>query len=163
MRRTTRQRLVLLLGVALLIALALSQWRRDEAAAPGALLALSPDAIHRVALTLQGHPAEHYEKRNGRWWRTDGTPAPADDGRLGELTEFAAAPVASWRPLSEFDPAHIGLSPPMATLQLDDQTLRFGETSVTGPLRYVQVGSRVALVSARYTPRPSRSEAMQAR
>jgi hypothetical protein len=162
MRRAARQRLLLLLAVAVRIAGALWQWQRDAAVAPGALLTLAPDAVERITLTLPGHPVEHYEKRAGHWWQIDGTPAPADDGRLGELAEFAAAPVASWRPLSDFQPARIGLSPPMATLQLDEQILRFGDTAATGPLRYVQVGQRVALVSARYTPRPSRGEALQA-
>ncbi|HEX5307155.1 MAG TPA: hypothetical protein VFW82_13820 [Dyella sp.] len=162
MRRAARQRLFLLLGVAVLVALAAWQWQRDAAAAPGALTGLDPAAVSRVTLTLQGSATEHYAKRDGHWWRTDGTPARADDGRLDELTEIAAAPVASWRPLGDFDPARIGLAKPMATLVLDDQTLRFGDILATGPLRYVQAGERVALVSLRYTPRPARRDAMTA-
>jgi hypothetical protein len=38
-------------------------------------------------------------------------------------------------------------------LELDGQTLEFGESSVTGPQHYVRVGQRVALVSMRYMPR----------
>ncbi|HET6432003.1 hypothetical protein [Dyella sp.] len=162
MRRSARQRLALLLGTVVLGSLALWQWQRDAAAAPGTLLDKTPEAIDHIALSLPGHGTEHYTKRDGHWWRVDGPPVPADDGRLGELAGYAAAPVASWRLLADFKPAQIGLSPPMAILQLDQQTLRFGDTSVTGPLRYVQVGQRVALVSARYTPRPSRAEAVQA-
>lgn len=162
MRRAVRQRLMMLLGVAALVALAVWQWQRDAAAAPGALTDLDPAAITRLTLTLQSGQPEHYARREGHWWRTDGTPARADDGRLEELTEIAAAPVASWRPLSDFDPARIGLSRPMTTLVLDDRTLRFGETSTTGPLRYVQVGERVALVSVRYTPRPATHDAIRA-
>lgn len=162
MRRAARQRLFLLLGVAALVALAAWQWHRDAAAAPGALTALDPAAITRVTLTLQGGQPEHYARRDGHWWRTDGTPARADDGRLDELTEIAAAPVASWRPLGDFEPARIGLAKPMATLVLDDQTLRFGDTSATGPLCYVQAGDRVALVSVRYTPRPATHDAIRA-
>ena len=162
MRRATRHRLILLFAAAVLVALAVWQWQREAAEAPGALTGLDPVAVSRVALTLQGGVAEHYARRDGHWWRTDGTPMRADDGRLDELTEIAAAPVASWRPLGDFDPARVGLAKPMATLVLDDQTLRFGDTSATGPLRYVQVGNRVALVSVRYTPRPARRDAIQA-
>ncbi len=162
MGRAARQRLFLLLGVAALVALAAWQWQREAAAAPGALTGLDPAAITRVTLTLQGGPPEHYAKRDDHWWRTDGTPARADDGRLDELTDIAAAPVASWRPLDDFDPARIGLARPMATLVLDDRTLHFGDTSATGPLRYVQAGDRVALVSVRYTPRPGRRDAIRA-
>jgi hypothetical protein len=162
MRRAARQRLFLLLGVAVLVALAAWQWHRDAAAAPGVLTDLDPAAITRVALTLQGGQPEQYARRDGHWWRIDGAPARADDGRLEELTEIAAAPVASWRPLRDFDPARIGLARPVATLVLDDRTLRFGDTSATGPLRYVQAGDRVALVSVRYTPRPGRHDVIPA-
>ena len=162
MRRAARQRLFLLLGVVALVALALWQWQRDAADAPGALTDLDPAAITRITLTLQGGRPEYYAKRDGHWWRTDGTPARADDGRLDELAEIAAAPVASWRPLGDFEPARIGLAKPVATLVLDNQTLRFGDTSATGPLCYVQAGDRVALVSVRYTPRPATHDAIRA-
>ena len=154
MKRAARQRGFLLLGVALLLILALWQYRRDQAAAPGSLLALDPTSITQVELRLQHAPVEHYAKRGNHWWRTDGTPRRSDDGRLDELTQIAQAPVLSWRPARDFNPAKIGLQPPLAVLRLDGQTLEFGETSVTGPQRYVRVASRVALVSVRYTPRP---------
>ena len=154
MKRAARQRGVLWVVVALLLALALWQYRRDQASAPGTLLALDPAGITQVELRLQRGPVEHYAKRDGHWWRTDGTPARSDDGRLDELTQIAQAPVLGWRPARDFDPARIGLQPPLATLRLDGQTLEFGETAVTGPQRYVRVGARVALVPVRYTPRP---------
>jgi hypothetical protein len=154
MRRASRQRLLLLFAAMALLALAGWQWQRDTQAAPGALLTLAPTTISHIALTLAGTPTAHYEKHDGHWWLVDGMPVRADDGRLGELADTAAAAVLSWRPASDFQPAQIGLTPPLAVLRLDDQLLEFGETSVTGPQRYVRVGDRVALVSVRYTPRP---------
>ena len=74
----------------------------------------------------------------------------------------AAAPVMSWRAASEFNPAKIGLHPPQAILRLDGQTLEFGETVVTGAQRYVRVGQRIALVPARFSPRPPTSTVRQA-
>jgi hypothetical protein len=67
--------------------------------------------------------------------------------------------VLSWRPLADFDPARIGLAPPSVVLTLDGHALAFGEAAVTGPLRYVRAGDRVALVSVRFTPRPARNGA----
>ena len=153
MKRATRQRLLLLLVVAGLLALAAWQLQRDAQRAPGTLLGLDPASISHISLTLPGAATLHYERRDGHWWRTDGTPVPAIDGRLNELAGTAAAHVLSWRPASDFDPAKIGLVPPQAILELDGHALEFGESSVTGPQHYVRVGQRVALVSTRYMPR----------
>jgi hypothetical protein len=163
MRRRYRQRLMLLLGVAMLLGWALWQHGQDLRAAPGTLLALDPDTVSQVELRLQQGPAEHYVKRDGHWWRTDGHRVRADDGRLAELAAIAQAPVVAWRPVTDFDPARIGLSPPLAVLQLDGHRLAFGETSVTGPQRYVRVGNRIARVSVRYTPRPATDDATRLR
>ncbi len=159
MKRHTRQRLWLIGGTALLLAAAGWQWQRDSAQAPGTLLTQAPGDITQVALRLGSGPLEHYARRDGHWWRTDGTPARTDDGRLTELVQTAGAAVLSWRPMSDFDAARIGLAPPVATLTLDSTQLDFGETSVTGPQRYVRVGDRVALIPVRYTPRPATNEA----
>jgi hypothetical protein len=153
MKRSTRQRLFLLLAVSTLSSLAGWQWQRDARGETGNLTALDPAGIGRIALTLPGAPALHYEKRDGHWWRIDGTPTRAIDARLNDLADTAAAPVLSWRPASDFEPAKIGLLPPRAVLTLDGQTLEFGEASVTGPQHYVRVGQRIALVSSRYVPR----------
>jgi hypothetical protein len=157
MRRAARQRaLVLTLALALL-ALAAWQYRHDRHAAPGTLLALDPAAVSVVTLTLPGLPPERYRRHDGHWWHADGR--RADDGRLQDLAAIAAAPVVSWRAASEFEPAKIGLAPPLARLELDGHALDFGTTAVTGPLRYVRAGQRIALVPMRYTPRPDERHA----
>ncbi|PXV53290.1 hypothetical protein SAMN04487785_11842 [Dyella jiangningensis] len=158
MKRSTRQLAGLGACALVLIAAAGWQWGRDAAAAPGTLLPLDPSAISRIELVIgQGAPS-HYARRDGHWWRIDGTPTRADDGRLGELADTASAAVLNWRPASDFDPARIGLAAPVAVLTLDGQRLEFGETSVTGPQRYVRVGDRIALISLRYTPRAPASD-----
>ena len=163
MKRSTRQLAWLGAGAVVLVAVAAWQSQRDADAAPGTLLSLAPASITHIELGIGTGAIEHYAKRDDHWWRTDGTPSRADDGRLGELADTAAAEVLSWRPASDFDPAKIGLQHPVALLTLDDQTLAFGETSVTGPQRYVRVGDRVALISVRYTPRPATGEVTQTR
>lgn len=153
MKRSTRQRLLLLLAVLALLGLAGWQQQRDASHDTGNLTGLDPAAISHITLSLPGAPTLHYEKRDGHWWRTDGTPTRANDARLGDLADTAAAHVLSWRPAGDFDPAKIGLAPPRAVLELDGQRLEFGESSVTGPQHYVRIGQRVALVSSRYVPR----------
>lgn len=152
MKRAARTRLALLIGVAVLAALALWQWQRDAHDAPGSLLSLDPAAITQVTLQLGDTPAVQYAKRDGHWWRSDGQ--RIDDRYADTLTAAAAAPVLQWRAASAFDTAKIGLAPPQAVLTLDDQRLAFGAMSATGPQCYVQVGARVALVSLRFLPQP---------
>lgn len=137
-----------------LLVLAAWQWRKETLESPGTLLAVEPASIQQVSLRIGTAPAQHFAKRNGHWWRTDGPAIRADDGRLNELAQTAAAAVLRWRPASDFDPARIGLKPPSASVTLDGHVLDFGETSVTGPQCYVRVDGRVALISLRYTPRP---------
>ncbi|MGN2253982.1 hypothetical protein ACFWZ4_11430 [Frateuria sp. GZRe12] len=157
MRRRARQRWVML-GIALaLVALAAMQYLHDQREAPGTLLALEPAAITSMTLALPGQPTESYRRRDGQWWQADAQ--RADEGRLQELTEIAQAPVVSWRPDTDFDAAKIGLAPPVVQLTLNGQRLDFGTTAVTGPLRYVRAGHRIALVPLRYTPRPATQDA----
>lgn len=155
MGRAGRRRLLVLLGVTALLTVTLWQWQQDRRDANGTLLARMPTAIGSISLSLAGAPAEHYARREGHWWRIDaGTPVRADDGRLDELADTAAAPVIGWREARDFKPDRIGLLPPLAVLVLDGQTLEFGETVATGAQRYVRVGARIALVPLRYMPRP---------
>lgn len=159
MRRAARQRWIVV-GIALaLLVLAAVQYLHDRRQAPGTLLAVDPATITEVTLTLPGQPPERYRRHDGHWWQENGQ--RADDGRLQELAGIAQAPAISWRPASDFNPAKIGLAPPVAQLALDNRTLDFGTTAVTGPLRYVRVGERVALVPLRYTPRPATQDAQR--
>lgn len=153
MKRRNRMLLWLAAGATVLVGVAAWQIKRDADAAPGTLLGMAPASVHQIALTIGKQPTEHYEKRDGHWWRVDGTPTRADDGRLGDLADTAAAEVQDWQNARDFEPAKIGLAPPVAILSLNGQRVEFGETAVTGPLRYVRVGERVTLVSASYTPR----------
>jgi len=154
MQRATRQRLGWTVAVFVLLAVAAWQWHSDANAEPGSVLDLAPEEVTHIALRIGDAPTLNYEKRDGQWWQTDGTPHRTDDGRLAELAATAAAPVLSWRAASDFDPAMIGLAPPQAVLSLDGQTLEFGATAATGAQRYVRVGQRVALLPQRYSPRP---------
>jgi hypothetical protein len=156
MTRAARSRLLLLLGVAALLALALWQWQREARGAPGILLALDPAAITQVTLQLGDAPATRYAKRDGHWWHVDG--GRADDRYLDSLTAAAGAPVLQWRAATDFDAAKIGLAPPHAVLDLDGRRVAFGAMSATGPQCYVQVGARVALVSLRFMPQAPKAE-----
>ncbi|MEN6538772.1 MAG: hypothetical protein ABFC67_04095 [Mizugakiibacter sp.] len=151
MRRIVVRRLALAAGVAALLAAVAWQLRRERADDPGTLLALDPAAVTRVEVRLADGPPRRFEKRDGHWWMTAPQAGRADDARLAGLVAIAAAPALQWRPLADFAPAKIGLAPPAATLTLDGETLAFGALAPFERARYVQAGSRVALVADRYT------------
>lgn len=155
MNRRARQRWIVGLAAIALAGVAGWQWQVDRSSAPGLLLSLDPAEVHHIDLSIPGVPDEHYALKEGHWQAVEGTTAAADAGRLEELAGTAAASVLSWRPAADFEPSKIGLAPPVASLSLNGQRLDFGETSVTGPQRYVRVGDRIALVSVRFTPRPA--------
>jgi hypothetical protein len=163
MKRSTRRLTGLAAAVIVLTAAAWWQVRSDQQSAPGTLTSLKPDAITRVNLELGNAATEHYVKRDNHWWRVDQPePERADDLRLGELVNIAMAPVQSWQPAATYDLSKIGLSPPQAKLELDDQTIRFGGMTAIGQNAYVNIGDRVGIVSLRYMPRSAQSSNIKA-
>lgn len=154
MRRRTRHRLLGLIALAVLLGLAGWQYMADRARDPGTLLALAPARVNHIEVMRGSSPPQRYERRDGHWYRVGPGQARVDDGRLDELAATAAVRVLEWRPISDFNPAHIGLQPPQLVLVLNDRRLAFGALSAVGPQRYVRVGDRVALIPAADTPRP---------
>jgi hypothetical protein len=154
MHRRTRHRLLGLVALAVLLALAGWQYLADRARDPGTLLDLAPASVHRIEVVRGKAAPQRYLRQGGHWYRVGADRTRVDDGRLDELAATAAVRVLEWRPLGDFDPAHIGLEPPQLVLVLNGHRLVFGALSAVGPQRYVRVGSRVALIPAVDTPRP---------
>lgn len=163
MRRAVRRQLWLLIAVIALLVATWWQIRSDRASAPGTLLSIAPGNITQVTLDIANAPTERYVKRDEHWWRVDQTTSTrADDRRLAGLLRIAAAPVQRWQPASSYDLAKVGLAPPRAKLELNNETLRFGTMTAIGHNVYVQVGERVGIVSLRYMPRSAQSTSIQA-
>ncbi len=150
MRRAQRRLAWLLLGVAVLAALALWQWRSAQADAT--LLPLDPAAVTRVEVQRAGQPARHFVKRDGHWYHAGTSHARADDAHVAALAALARTPVLQWRMTSDVDLAKIGLAAPPVVVRLDGHTLAYGALAAFGPQRFVRVGPRVAVVGARYSP-----------
>jgi hypothetical protein len=163
MKRSTRRLIGFAVVVVALSAAAWWQVRSDQQSASGTLTSLSPDSITRVNLKVGNAVTEHYVKRDNHWWRVDqAEPERADDLRLGELVNIAAAPVDSWRSANTYDFTKIGLSPPQATLELDGQAIQFGGMTAIGQNAYVDVDDHVGIISLRYMPRSAQSNNIKA-
>jgi hypothetical protein len=162
-----RRRLIGLLVLALLVGAVAWQWHADDGDARAhTLTTLDPDAITRVEVAFRGLPAQRFERHDGHWIAEGTGTADAsatDEGRLGDLVALAATPVTAWRPTATFDPAKIGLTPPVAVLVLDDVRIEFGDLAALGKRRYAKVGDRIALVPAQVLPRPARTASLPTR
>jgi hypothetical protein len=153
------RRLVVIAVVILLLAAVGWQWRADEAdTREHTLTSLDPDAATHMAVSLKGLPDERFEKRDGRWINVD--TATTDEGRAEELVSLVTTPVADWKPASDFDPARVGLAPPIAVLTIDSTRIEFGEMTALGKQRYARVGQRIAFVPAQALPRAPRTQAL---
>jgi hypothetical protein len=151
------------IGVIALIVLLLAavgwQWHADETdAREHTLTALDPESVTHMAVSLKGLPDQRFERRGGRWVNLD--TATTDEGRAEELASLAATPVAEWKSASDFDPAKIGLAPPIATLTIDGARIDFGEMTALGKQRYARVGQRIAFVPAQALPRAPRTQSL---
>ncbi|PTR35248.1 hypothetical protein C8J98_101511 [Luteibacter sp. OK325] len=152
-------RIVGIAVVALLLGAVGWQWHADGAdAREHTLTALDPETVTHMAVSLKGLPDQRFEKRNGRWVNVDS--ATTDEGRAEELASLAATPVADWKPADDFDPAKVGLAPPIAVLTIDGTRIDFGEMTALGKQRYARVGQRIAFVPAQALPRAPRTQAL---
>ncbi|TCV96213.1 hypothetical protein EC912_102563 [Luteibacter rhizovicinus] len=161
MNRELRLRLIGALGLFGLLAAVAWQWRADERdIREHTLLSIDPATVDRVDVAIKGLPPQHFERHDGRW--SSDAALHDDVGRIEELASLAAAPVTTWKAASDFVPAKIGLSPPIAVLTLNDQRIEFGEMTALGKQRYAKVGDRIAFVPAQALPRAPRSASLPA-
>ena len=158
MKRQTLRRLTMVTVVAFLaLAMWLQVFHDNSRAQQQMLSTLDEAAITHMELAFRGGTRTSWTRHDGTW-KLDGSPGAAvDQGRLEDLVNLAAAPVDSWRPVSDFDVAKLGLAPPLATLKLNDTTLEFGEPAAIGQLRYARVGDRIALIPLQALPRPDKA------
>jgi len=155
-----RARILSVAALAVLIGAVAWQWHVDDADAQAHVLtALDPEAVSHVEVALKGLPVQRFDRRDGHWI---GGGATTDEGRVGELASLAATPVSAWRPVSEFELAKIGLTPPVAVLVLDGTRVEFGEMTALRKQRYARVGDRVAIVPAQALPRAPRTASLPA-
>ncbi len=76
----------------------------------------------------------------------------ADNVTVERIIDIVNAQTDSKLPVSEIDPATIGLQFPKAILRLNDIQLTFGTTNNIGERRYVQIDETVYLLKDRYLP-----------
>ena len=117
------------------------------------LTSIDPATVSRIDITMKDVPPQHFDKQGELW-------SGADKGRPMELALLAETPVGEWKPASSFDPAKIGLAPPLAVLTLNGTRIEYGDMAALGRQRYARVGDRIAFIPAQAIPRAPRTKAL---
>lgn len=152
MTRSARQLVVLAIIAVALVATVLWVGRRAYVNDPSALTHIAADSVTRIELDIPPIASQVFERRSDGWWRVQPSAARGDAERIERLANLAGSPVARWIPASEITPAKVGLAKPSATLIVNGTRLAYGGLTALGDFRYVEVGTRVALVPRQYSP-----------
>lgn len=145
-RARRERRLALGLGIALAILLAgiALILRHDARPTDGSVPARSADVSH-LTIERPGRPDIALERIAGDWRVTSPCALDADDGRVTPLLEALADTTLSY-PAGEVDLEAAGLLEPLATVRLDELSVKLGATDLGGERRYAQRGRTVMLV-----------------
>ncbi len=84
------------------------------------------------------------QRESGTWGITAPCTLAVNQQRLSPLLEALNTPAASY-PASDVDIESAGLTSPLATLILDDESIAVGGIDLSGERRYLQPGDRVEL------------------
>jgi hypothetical protein len=118
-----------------------------------AITTLRVDDVHRMHVNRPLRDDLVLVRRSpGNWIIDRPAPLPAEDFKIRALARLAEQkPVRSY-PAADMDLATLQLSPPYATIFLNDTPVEFGNLEPIDDLRYVRVGERVHLIPDNYLP-----------
>lgn len=142
----------ILVGVVVMLGLAaVAEQVRERKLAPKPLLGASLQGVNTIALECTGCPARRFERVQGAWRMTEPYDAPADPAAIARILELPEAPVAIRHPVEHFELDKIGLAPPPLVAVLGPYRFEFGGLDALNSLRYVRIGSTVALLADKYS------------
>ena len=142
----------ILVGVVVMLGLAaVAEQVRERKLAPKPLLGASLQGVNTIALECTGCPTRRFERVQGAWRMTEPYDAPADPAAIARILELPEAPVAIRHPVEHFELDKIGLAPPPLVAVLGPYRFEFGGLDALNSLRYVRIGSTVALLADKYS------------
>lgn len=106
-----------------------------------------------MSISIQTADAGISLSRNGGSWQID-EPVLwyANNIAVERIIDIVNAQTDSKLPVSEIDPATLGLQFPKAILSLNNTQITFGDTNNIGDRRYLQIDDTVYLLTDRYLP-----------
>ena len=142
-----------LLGLASgLAALALLEPGRKQTGVISPLLELAPARIERIEVLRIDRETLIFVRRDSRWRMTAPDSGWANPVLIHRILEVATVRCSRQYPAAELDASALHLESPRVWLRLDDREIRFGATTPTDGLRYLQVGATVHLCPDRLYP-----------
>lgn len=153
--------LLMLLAIGGLIAVVVYQPGIAPPSVAQPLTHIDPANIRRLSLQRPGQATIILDRSGPQQWQMEqpfqAPASPFIDANLGLLL---SADSSVRYPIAELDPANIGLQPPVATLQIDDTRILFGDIDPVHGNRYVQIGEFIHLIPEylSYYPETSATE-----
>ena len=135
-----------------LVALALFEPGREQAAVIPPLLALTAERIERIAVERSGQAGLAFERREGRWWMITPDSGPVNPVLMHPILQLAEARCAPSYPVAELDLPQLRLDPPRLRLWVNGHEIHFGDTAPTDGRRYLRVGEIVHLCPDQWYP-----------
>jgi hypothetical protein len=139
--------LLILAGIAALVLIARFEPGLEKAPETHPITLLRTDDVHRIHIN---RPLRDdlvlVRKAPDHWWIERAVPLPADTFKVMTLARLAEqTPVRNYA-VGELDLDALQLSPPYATLILNDTAVEFGNLDPIDELRYVRVADEIYLI-----------------
>ena len=143
--------LLLLFAIGILMLVAYFEPGIHEQTETAAITSLQKDELRRIHLNRPVREDLVLVKNAARNWSIEHTPElPADNFQINMLQRLAEQKAVRSYPASELDLTQLMLSPPHATVVLNDTAIEFGQLEPLQGLRYVRVADRVHLIPDLY-------------
>lgn len=134
-----------------LAALALFEPGKEQPVIPP-LLGMSVDWIERIEVLRPDRESLAFERQDDRWRMTTPNSGWANPVLIHRVLEVATVHCPLHYSAAELDLSALHLEPPRLRLWLDNREIRFGATTPTEGLRYLQVDGTVHLCLDRLYP-----------
>jgi hypothetical protein len=145
--------LLLLLGIGALALVARFEPGIEKPDETHPITALKADQIHRIHINRPVHDdLVLVRKKPDHWLIERAIPLPADAFKVKALARLAEQKPARNYAAGKLDLAELQLSPPYATVILNDTAIEFGNKDPIDDLRYIRIADAVYLIPDNYMP-----------
>jgi hypothetical protein len=153
MRKSTRNILLLAVGVAVLGGAVYAELVRERSFAAQPLTTLDPAGVQRIEIRCRDCQTRRFERDGTGWRMLEPYAQPAKADSVARLLAVVQAPVRTRAKLADYDPAKLGLAPPQFTLTFDQTIIEIGGEDPIEHDRYVCLGDELLRVPDRFSAR----------